>query len=92
MDEVLETTSVDRGRPYSFSQVYIIRVCVPRTGFDLLASGISFALSLSKLHFRLPVFVEREANIGFKLLTQMRSQTNQGICEDQLKISRNGSE
>ena len=64
VDEVLETTSVDRGRPHSFSQVYIIRVCVPRTGFDLLASGISFALSLSKLHFRLPVFVEKEANIG----------------------------
>lgn len=48
-----------------FLTVYIIRVCVPRTGFDLLASGISFTLSLSKLHFRLPVFVEKEATIGF---------------------------
>ena len=91
MDEVLETASVDRGRPHSFSQsILYLRVCVPRTGFDLLASGISFTLSLSKLHFRLPVFVEKEANTGFYLLTQVRSQTNQGICEDQLKISRKG--
>ena len=67
MDEVLETGSVDRGRPHrlSHSIILYLRVCVPRTGFDLLASGISFTLSLSKLHFPLPVFVEKEANIGF---------------------------
>lgn len=66
--ETLETASVDRAASF-FLPVYIIscppRVCVPRTGFDLLASGISFTLSLSKLHFRLPVFVGKEANIGF---------------------------
>lgn len=49
----------------SHSIILYLRVCVPRTGFDLLPSGISFTLSLSKLHFRLPVFVGKEANSGF---------------------------